>query len=298
MGIINYVKRTFSSFLDDDCMTMGAAIAYYTVFSLAPLLLTVIAIAGLVFGREAVQHGIVGQIQQLIGSDAAKEIQTMLAKAGQNHTGGIIGTIIGLIILIFGATGAFSALQDALDRAWHVKPDPKTGGLRSFVTKRVLSFGMILGVVFLLIVSLAISAMLAAVGSWMQPMLPAGLSEGVLHGITFVVSFVVISALFAAMFRVLPDAHVAWRDVWLGGAVTGVLFDVGKTAIGLYLGKAAPASTYGAAGSFVVIVLWLYYASLIVLLGAEFTKIWADAHGRGLQPQKGAVRVEMHEQLA
>jgi membrane protein len=272
-------------------MTLGAAMAYSAVFSLAPLLLTIVSLAGLVFGRDAIQNQIAGQVQGLIGQGAAEQVQTMLANQAKNQSGGIIGTAIGILTLIFGATGAFAALQDALNKAWQVQPDPKQGGIRAFLTKRMLSFGMILGVVFLLIASLAVSAALAAVSTWMGGYLPSGLSGGVAQGLSFVVSLAVIAALFTVILKVLPDGRVSWRDAWAGGALTSILFTIGKTALGIYLGKAAPGSVYGAAGSLVLIVLWLYYASLILLFGAEFTKVWAAAHFRTIAPEKGAVRV-------
>jgi membrane protein len=290
-GPLAWVQNTWKSFSDDDCMTLGAAMAYYTVFSLAPLLLTIISIAGLVFGRDAVQHQISGQIQGLVGSGAAEQVQSMLAHQAQNQSGGILGTVIGILTLVFGATGAFAALQDALNKAWHVQPDPAKGGIKTFLTKRVLSFGMILGVVFLMIASLAVSTVLAAFGSWMGGYLPKGLSGGVAQAISFVISLLVITSLFALIFKVLPDGRVQWRDAWVGGGLTSILFTIGKTALGVYLGKAAPGSAYGAAGSLVVIFLWLYYASLIALFGAEFTKVWAAAHGREIKPEKGAVQV-------
>jgi membrane protein len=286
-----YVKQTWNSFSEDDCMTLGAAMAYYSVFSLAPMLLTIVSIVGLVFGRQAIENQIAGQIKGLIGSGAAEQVQSMLANQWQNHSGGIIGTAIGLVTLIFGATGAFAALQDALNKSWHVQPDPSQGGIKAFLTKRVLSFGMILGVVFLMIASLVVTTALSVVGTWMGGHLSHALSTGVAEVLSFVVSFVVITSLFALIFKFLPDGRVQWRDAWVGGALTSILFTIGKTALGLYLGKAAPGSAYGAAGSLVVIVLWLYYASLIVLFGAEFTKIWAAAHHREIKPEAGAVRV-------
>jgi membrane protein len=295
---LSLVKNTWNGFSNDDCMTLGAAMAYYSVFSLAPLLLTVISIAGLVFGRQAIQNQIAGQIQALIGSGAAEQVTSMLAKQAQNTSGGIIGTVVGIVTLIFGATGAFAALQDALNKAWHVQPDPSQGGLKTFLTKRVMSFGMILGVVFLMIASLVVTAILAAVGKWMGGHLPNALSTTVAQALAFVVSLAVITSLFALIFKVLPDGRVQWRDAWVGGLVTSVLFTIGKTGLGFYLGKAAPGSAYGAAGSLVVIVLWLYYASLIVLFGAEFTKIWAAAHGREIAPESGAVRVVTEQRRA
>jgi len=265
------------------------------VFSLAPLLLTIIGIAGLVLRRDVIENQIQSQIQALIGSGAGDEIKTMLTQATQNKSGGIIGTVIGLTMLLLGATGTFGSLQDALNKIWHVKPDPAAGGVKAFLGKRLLSFGMILGIAFLLLVSLALSAFLAAAGLRVKGMLPSGLSAGALQATGFATSFVIIASLFAAIFKILPDAKVQWREVWVGAAVTGILFEIGKTAIGLYLGKTAAASGYGAAGSFVVIILWLYYASLILLFGAEFTKIWALDHGRKPEPEPGALRVSTEE---
>jgi membrane protein len=298
MNAWQYVKCTINNFIDDDATTLGAALAYYATFSLASLLLTVIGISGLLLGRQAVQTAIQNQVQTMIGPDSAVEVKTMLEKTTQNTSGGIVGTVAGIVFLIIGATGTFAALQDALNRIWQVKPDPKVGGLKAFLLKRILSFGMILGVTFLLLISLALSAILSAAGTWIDKMLPTWLSSTFVHIAGFAVSFLVIAALFAAMFKVLPDVKLKWRDVWVGALATSLLFSIGKAGIGLYLGKSATTSAYGAAGSFVVIILWLYYASLILLFGAEFTKIWADQHGRIIQPEPGAMRVEPVERQA
>jgi membrane protein len=289
-GIVAVVKRTFSDFMDDDCMSLSATIAYYTLFSLPPLLLLLISIAGMVFGREAVQHQLESQISGLIGSSAGGQVQTMVASAGSNKSGGILGVIFGTLALIFGATGAFVALQEALNKAWHVKPDPKMGGIRAFIGKRVLSFGAVVAVGFLLLVSLAVSAALAAFGKWVSGYMPSGLSVGLLHVVGEIVSFLVITVLFASILKFLPDGKIAWREVWVGAALTAALFTLGKTGIGLYLGKTGAASPYGAAGSVILIVLWLYYASLIFLMGAEFTKVWAVYRGHPIEPEKGALR--------
>jgi membrane protein len=198
-------------------------------------------------------------------------------------------TIVGLVILLVGATGSFAALQNALNRVWHVKPDPNVGGVRAFVVKRLWSFGMILAVVFLMIVSLIFSAVLAALGNWARGYLPGGLSATLLQIVGTLVSLAVLTALFGAMFRVLPDAKIAWTDAWFGGLITGILFTLGQAALGIYLGKSGVASIYGAAGSFVLIVLWLYYASLIVLFGAEWTKARASTDGRFVEPEEGAI---------
>src|SRR5437764_5874538 len=198
---LSLVKNTWNGFSDDDCMTLGAAMAYYTVFSLAPLLLMVVSIAGLIFGRETIQHQISTQIQSLIGSGAADQVTSMLAKQAQNTSGGVIGTVVGIVTLMFGATGAFVALQDALNKAWHVQPDPAQGGLKAFMSKRVMSFGMIMGVVFLMIASLVVSAVLAALGTWMGGHLPHAFSTGVAQGLAFVVSLAIIAVLFAVIFK-------------------------------------------------------------------------------------------------
>jgi membrane protein len=294
MDPLEVAKRTYSEFSDDDCTTQGAALAYYTVFSLAPLLLMVISIAGLILGRQTVQQQIQAQVTTLIGSDAAQQIGTMLQHA-QSHSGGWLGAAIGLFTLILGATGTFGSLQDALNRVWHVKPDPHAGGVRLFLTKRLLSFGIIMGLAFLLLVSLALSAILSAVGSVIARYLPKGLSAEFLHSLGFLSSFVVITIILAAIFKILPDARIEWHHVWVGAVLTSILFTVGKELIGLYLGKTAVASAYGAAGSFVVIVVWLYYSSLILLFGAEFTKVWSMRSDGMVKPEPGAVHVEVEE---
>ena len=274
---------------------MGASLAYFTVFSLAPLLLTVISIAGLALGRESVQASLQQAIAGLIGSDAATQVQVMLTHATQNHSGGIFATVVGIVLLLAGATGTFGSLQDALNHVWKVKPDPKRGGVRSFIGKRVLSFGMVLAVAFLLLVSMVITTALSGISKWAGGYLPAGMTGVVLHLINILVSFAVIALLFGAMFKVLPDAKIGWRDVWLGACVTSILFTLGKLGIGLYLAKSATASAYGAAGSFVLIVLWLYYASLIMLAGAEFTHVWSAKGGPPPEPEPGAVKVHVEE---
>jgi membrane protein len=199
-GLLGYLKATFSRFNDDDCTTMAAAIAYYTTFSLPPLLLIIISVVGLVFGQEAVRGQIQQQIQSLIGGGAGTEVAIMVRSAGQHSSSGILGVAIGIIVLLFGATGVFIQLQSALNRIWHVKPDPHAGGIKNFITKRILSLGMIAGVAFLLLVSLAVSAALSAAGGVISGFLPPGFSAPLLHGIEFIVSLSIIAALFAAIF--------------------------------------------------------------------------------------------------
>ncbi len=292
---LDYLKRTINRFLDDDCMMNAAGLAYYTTFSLPPLLLIIISVVGLVVGRQAVQHQIETQIGGLIGQGSGHEIGIMAQNAGQHSTSGIIGLILGVLILIFGATGAVTSLVTALNRVWHVKPAPNVSGITYFLKKRLVSLAMIVGLGFLLLVSLAISAALSAAGSWLVHFLPRGFSGPVLRVIAIVISWLVITIVFGAVFQVLPDAKIRWRDVWLGAATTSALFAAGKDAIAYYLGHSGVASAYGAAGSLVVIVLWVYYSSLLVLAGAELTSVWAEARGRRIQPRHGAVAVSYEE---
>ncbi len=286
------LKQTVSDFLDDNCTTLGAALAYYTIFALPPLLLVIIGIMGFVVGHEAAQARIQGQIQALIGASAGNQVGTIVAKAGQHSNSGIIGAIVGLIALLFGATSAFVQLQTSLNVIWRVKPDPKQGGVKNFITERLLSFGMVVSLGFLLLVSLAVSAALEGMGSVITSHLPQWLSKGVLHGFELVASVILIALLIAAIFKVLPDAEIKWRQVWLGAIGTALLFTAGKFLIGLYLGRSGAASVYGAAGSLILIVLWIYYSSLIVLFGAEFTKVLSERRGQVALPKEGAVRNE------
>jgi membrane protein len=293
---MRYLTEPIRDFINDDCQTMAAALAYYTVFSLPPLLVIIIAVAGVVFGAETVETAIRQQVSGLIGQGAADQVSTMARHAGQKTSAGMIGTIIGIGALLLGATTAFAQMQASLNRVWQVKPDTKQGGIWSFLTKRVLSFGMILGVAFLLLVSLAISAALSAIGSRAQGLL-SGISEPVFWALNAGVSLAVITVLFAAIFKILPDADVRWKDVWVGALVTALLFTAGKFALGFYLGRSDPAAGYGTAGSIILILLWTYYAAMILLLGAEFTQVWANARG-GIRPEKGAVKVLRDERAA
>ncbi|HEV2147610.1 MAG TPA: YihY/virulence factor BrkB family protein [Longimicrobiaceae bacterium] len=296
-GIFQIVKQAFKDFSDDECTTMAAALSYYTVFSLPPLLLLIVMIAGAVLDPQRVQEVLQGQLGSVLGQSGGQEIRTILERAQETKrpdSGRPIAAIIGTVTLVLGATGVFAQLQAALNRAWEVKPDPDEGGIKTFLVKRLFSFGMVLGIAFLLLVSLALTAVLSAMGGALAGMVP-GLGEPLLHALNFGLSLAVIILLFAAMFKILPDAEIAWRDVWVGAAVTALLFMIGKFAIGFYLGRSNPGEVYGAAGSIVVILLWIYYASLILFFGAEFTQVWAERRGRGVVPEKGAVRVVTEE---
>jgi membrane protein len=289
------IKESFKGWKEDGALDLGAALAYYTIFSLAPLLLVVIAVAGLVWGREAVQGQLVSQLQGVVGTEGSQAIQTMLANAGR-HGSGVIATVVGLATILFGATGVFVQLQSAMDRVWNVEPRPGGSGLWSFVRTRLLSFGMVLGIGFLLLVSLVVATAVTAVGTWVTGMLPG--AKVLIEGLTFVASFGLVTLLFAMIFKVLPDVKIAWRDVWIGAAVTALLFTIGKFLIGLYLAKSSVASTYGAAGSLVVLLLWIYYSSQILFLGAEFTEVYATRYGSKIQPSEHAVPVVRKTEVA
>jgi YihY family inner membrane protein len=276
------LRSAASEWLEDKAPRLGAALAYYTIFSVAPLLLIAIAVAGLVFGRKAAQGQIVGQIQHMMGKQGAEAIEEMIKNASKPEAG-YTATGIGIVLLVFGATGLFGQLQDAMNTIWEVQLKPGRG-IWGFVKDRFLSFGMVMGTVFLLLVSLVVSAGLAAMGS----LLGDWGTSAVGQVINFVVSFAVITGLFAMIFRFLPDAKVAWRDVWLGSALTALLFTIGKTAIGLYLGHSSVASAYGAAGSLVVLLIWAYYSAQIFLFGAEFIKTYANQYGSRIVPEKDA----------
>jgi membrane protein len=255
---------------------MGAAISYYTVFSLAPLLVIVMAIAGAIFGEEAVTGQITGQLTGLIGAEGAKLVQGLVASASDTDRGLVAGAV-SLVVLLVGATTVFAELQSALDRIWHVPEREKPQGLWAILRARLLSLGLILGLTFLLMVSLTVGAATAAIGSWAGSWMPA--SEPLLHAVNVVISFAFTTILFAMIFKLMPTANVAWRDVGVGALVTAVLFEAGKLLIGLYLGKSGITQSFQAAGSLVVLLAWVYYAAQIFLLGAEFTKVYADEHG-------------------
>ncbi len=289
--LYHLIKETVSQWINDKSLKLGAALSYYTVFSLPPLLLIVIALAGLAFGEEAARGSIMDEFQGFIGKENAAIIQTMIAKAASPKKG-IIATVVGLVVLILGASGVFTELQDSLNTIWKVKPKPEAG-LKYFIRARLLSFSMILTIGFLLLVSLVISAVLSAFGSLLNDFWPGPpVIKYVLHALNFIVSFGVITALFAMLFKILPDAKIAWRDVWLGAAVTAFLFTIGKFLIGLYLGKSNIASTYGSAGSIVLIFAWIYYSAQILFFGAEFTQVYANRYGSRIVPMEYAEKIE------
>lgn len=253
-------------------MRLGASVAYYTLFAIAPTLLIVIAVAGMVFGAEAVRGEVVAQIDQLIGRDGAETVQAMLKGAARDHSTWL-ATTVGIVTLILASTGAFLELQAAFNTIWRATP-AKRSKVKDFLLDRARSFGLVISIGFLLLVSLAASAAMGAFGHWMERLWPG--APLLLGALNFVVSFAVTAGLFLLLFRFLPDARVAWRDAGAGAVVTAALFTVGKHIIGFYLGQSATASAYGAAGSVILLLLWVYYSSQIVLLGAEFTRLWAE----------------------
>lgn len=295
-GIFAILKQSVRDFIDDDAPTMAAALSYYTVFSLPPLLVLLFLLLGAVLDPQDVQGTVEGQLRSLMGPESGRQIRTIIANAERPGSGGLIATVVGLVALVLGATAVFGQLQAALNRAWGVAPDPNRGGFRSVLSKRLFSLGMVLALGFVLLVSLVLSAVLAAFGDSLAGFLPDGLSAPLLEGINAAVSFGVITLLFAAIFKVVPDADVAWRDVWVGAGVTALLFTAGKFGLGLYLGRSNPGEAFGAAGALALMLVWIYYSSMIVFLGAEFTQAWANRRGHGITPVEGAVRVvkEIH----
>ncbi len=269
-------KETVVRWTEDKASALAAALAYYSLFSLAPLVLIAVAVAGLVFGQQAAEGELYTQLAGLIGDASAKALQGIVANMHQQKSGGVLATIVGLATLFFGATGVFAQLQDSMNTIWKAKP-PTTNGIVDFLRVRLLSFSMVLGIGFLLLVSLVLSAVLAAVGEYLGSFLPGGAAVG--QALNATVSLVVVTVLFAMIYKLLPDTYVAWRDVWLGALVTSLLFTIGKFAIGVYLGKASVASSYGAAGSVVILLLWVYYSSMILYLGAEFTHVYSMRYG-------------------
>jgi len=275
--LVLFLREVLAEWQRDRALVLGAALAYYTLFALAPLLVLVIAIAGLALGRAAAQGEIVAQIAGLMGADGAKMIEGMIVQASRPASG-VVATLVSLGTMLLGASGVFSQLQAALDQIFGTEARTRRGsGVRGAVRQRLAYVGMILGIGFLLLVSLALSAALAGVHDLLAAHLP--LAARVLPPLNFALSLVVVSGLFALIYKVLPDAKLAWRDVWLGATCTAILFTVGKSLIGIYLGRAGATSVYGAAGSLVLVLLWIYYSAQILLLGAEFTEVYSRRWG-------------------
>jgi membrane protein len=290
--IAGLFKAAAVNWVKDYAQSMGAALAFYTIFSIAPLLLIVIAIAGAVFGEEAARGEIYGQLQGMLGSHGATAVQGLLESVGQRSES-VPAAAFGVVVLFIGATSVFGELQDALDRIWRAPQRPRNAGLWSLVRARLLSFGMILGIAFLLIVSLAFSAAMRALSRWWDP---ESTSWSTFSGLTELsLNVVLLTAVFAMIYKTMPRASIAWRDVWVGAAVTSVLFITGKALIGLYIGGSGITTLFGAAASLIVVLLWVYYSAQIFLFGAEFTWVYSHRYGshRGQplpEPGPGASR--------
>jgi len=279
------LKDTATSLIDASAPRLAAALAFYTLLSLSPLVVLIVALTGLVYGEEAARGQIAGELSALVGPHGASVIETVVANAKRPEAG-VASSILGLVVLLFGASGVFGELQSALNTIWRVKPKPGLG-VRGLIRERLFSFAMVMGVAFLLLVSLAVSALLSLAGNYLSEALPGGeLVWSLLNG---AISLAVISGLFAATYKTVPDARIAWRDVWVGSFVTALLFTLGKAGIGLYLGRSSFSSAYGAAGSLVALVVWVYYSAIILLVGASFTRVYATRFGSHIEPTENAV---------
>ncbi|MEH2010508.1 YihY/virulence factor BrkB family protein [Nostoc sp.] len=284
-AIWKLLQETFKEWSEDKASRLAAALAYYTIFSIAPLLIIVIAIAGVVFGEDAARGQIVGQIQGLVGKDGAQFIQTAIQNANKPQTGAM-ASIISVVVLLVGATGLFTELQDSLNTIWEVKAKPGRG-VNNMIRLRFLSFAMVIGIGFLLLVSLVISTGLAALVKYFGNILPG--IDFLWRIVNFVLSFSITTALFGLIFKVLPDVKITWNDVFIGSIITSFLFSIGRFLLGQYLGNGSFGSTYGAAGSLVVLLAWVNYAAQILFFGAEFTQVYARRYGSGIVPTKDAI---------
>jgi membrane protein len=291
-SIVALFKNTASEWIHDKCPQLGAALAYFTVFSLAPLVLVLLAVFGVIFGgSDQARQKITEQLQYLIDPSGIKVIQDIAANASKPQAG-IVATAIGIVLALFGASGVFGQLQDALNTIWGVKPKPG-GGIMGFIRTRFLSFAMVGGVCFLLLASLTVETILRGFSDFLKQVMPGGHVLALVLFLIFDLAVVVL--LFAMIFRYLPDAKIAWRDVWVGATLTAVLFVLGKFVLGLYLGSGAAGSAYGAASSLITLLLWIYYAAQILLFGAEFTQVYANTYGTRVEPQEHAVKIEVME---
>jgi membrane protein len=277
-----FIKDVFEKFIDDKAPKLGAALSFYTLFSLAPLLIIAISVAGSIFGRRAARGEIVGQIKSLIGEEGARVVQTALRNAHLGHESGI-ALIISVATLVIGSTIVFVDLQESLDMVWKVKPKPGRGMIKGLLKDRIRSFAVVIGTGFLLLVSLIVSAVISAINNYVSEQF-FELPVYYLEISNLFVSLFIIFLLFMMLFKFLPDVDIKWKHVWIGALVTAVLFVFGKYLIGLYLGTSTLSSTYGAAGSLVIVLLWVYYSTQILFLGAEFTQVYVEKYGEGIKP--------------
>lgn len=284
------LKETYKEWMDRDPFRESAIIAYYSIFSLPGLFVVIVTLAGFFFGRDAVNQHIISQITSSMGQDTAQQIQNIISQQeSQTNTRSIWGAVIGIATLLLGATGVFAQFQKSLNNIWEVKADTSKSGIWQVVKVRLFSFGLIVSIAFLLMISLLISTMLTAFGDWLS----GQFSESfviILKVVNFVISLAILTLLFALMLKVFPDAKIKWKDVWIGSIVTAILFIIGRFALSLYFAKANPATAYGAAGSIIIILLWVSYSSMIVFFGAEFTRQYANIHSGGAAPAEHAVK--------
>jgi membrane protein len=285
------LRQTLTEFSQDECPRLAAALAYYAVFSLPALLALIVAIAGLFADKEQVTGRLTSYMEQTMGQTGAKQIETILEQAHKpGH--GLVASVVGLVTLAAGATGVLLELQTALNRAWGVEPDPRQGGIQSFLFKRALSLAMVLGIAFLLLVSLVVSWLLKEFSGLVHQWTPDWMSQSLVQAIDVAASLAIITLLFAALLKYLPDVHLAWADVWAGAVLTSLLFVAGKFGLSTYLAYADPTSAFGAAGSLALLLLWIYYSAMIFFLGAEFTQVVATSRGKRPEPEAGAHKAE------
>ena len=288
--MVTTLKQTGVQWSDDEAARLAASLALYTLLSIAPMLVIAVSVAGMVFGAEAARGQISHQISTIVGPEAGKAIEGLVANA-QNPSSGILSSIVGTAVLIFGASGVFGELQSTLNRIWEVKPKPGRG-IMGILRDRFLSFSMVMGVAFLLLVSLVASAALAGMTGYFQSVIPL---PGLWHIVDIVVGLALETVIFALMFKVVPDVQISWRDVWVGGLATAVAFSIGRIALAWYVGRSATESPFGAAGSLVALVVWVYYSAQILFLGAEFAQVYAARYGTRIVPSKNAVPLEEGE---
>ncbi len=295
IGVYKYLKQVWREFIEDDILKYSASLAYYTVFSLAPLLVIIISVCGVMFGHEAIQGHIFGQIKGLVGSQAATQVQDSIKNihlSGNN----IFASIISIIVLMIGATGIFGEVQDSLNKIWGLKVKAKRGWLK-LIINRLLSFSLIVCIGFVMMVSLMLNAMVSAFSNYISRY-STEMSVTLIQLTDVVLSFVAVTFLFSLMFKLLPDAKIKWKDVFVGGLITSLFFNLGKLGIGYYLGQSNLSSVYGAAGSVIIIMVWVYYSSIILYLGAEFTKVYAKFYGGKIYPNDYAVWIKHEEKEA
>lgn len=290
--LFSVLKKSASDFIEDNAFKLSASLSYYTVFSMGPLLIIIISLAGLFYGQEAVQGEIYEQIQGMVGAGAARQIQDIISNMQQNDQS-LAGAVVGLVLLIVGATGVFVEMQSSINYIWSVKAKPKKGWLR-LLTNRLLSFSLIVSMGFILLVSLILSALLDVLSGRLMAYFE-DVTVFFFNVVNMAMVILVIAALFTVIFKVLPDAHIRWKDAFVGAVFTSVLFLLGKFAISFYLGRSNLGTTYGAASSIVVILSWVYYSALILYFGAEFTKSYALQMGSGIKPDKTAVFIVKRE---